>query len=74
MAILSPDELRSDLEAQAAPLFGGFTAARLKLILESAVHYAEIAEKHQRYRETQNAARRRWRKRQARKKEGARGN
>lgn len=66
MVPLTHNQLAADLEICQAPLFGGFTTEHLVRILTSAVHYAGIAEKHRRYRETQNAARTRWRKKQAR--------
>ena len=64
MTYLTQDQLAADLEICKAPLFGGFTLEHIRRILASAIHYAGIAEKHEQYRRTQNAARSKWRRKQ----------
>ena len=62
MDTLTVGELRSDLLMLDSPLFGGFTRERERKILETAIHFAGLAAKYNRVRETNRRAQKTWRK------------
>lgn len=63
MESLSLAVLRELLEdyVERDPCWGGFTRERTEEILRSAVHYAELAEKYEKIRESNRVATRKWR-------------
>lgn len=61
-APLSPRELQSDMDVIDSPLWGGFTIERLRRILETALAYAEKAEKYEKIRASNRRAQKTWRR------------